>query len=371
MKVLLLSPLPPPVGGIATWTGLVLQAAKSDGDVDIDLLDTAVKGRSIVAPSLIGRILVGGGHAVLIALSFFWRCIFRRPNVVHVCTPSDLGLIRDIVLTAVARIFFIPVVVHFHRGKVPDYPDLMSRPTSFEALLVRVIVFVANRVIVLNEPAIRALRPFGGDKLSVLPNLVECSESTLRTAPKQHLLSDIIILFVGHVVERKGVFDLVTACSLLRKASFDITLRVVGPYVEDVRSRLMETASDGVADSAEWLVFLGNRGVDEVRAEMNAATLFCLPSYAEGFPYVILEAMAVGLPIVSSNVGAIPRALEHGAGLCIQPGDVDSLVRAIKLCALDPKGAVEMGLRAHEKCKSLYSTSAVFNRLKEEWRAAI
>ncbi|TYC51812.1 glycosyltransferase family 1 protein [Zoogloea oleivorans] len=369
MKVLLLSPLPPPVGGIATWTGLALNAAELDEEIAVELQDTAVKGRSVIAPSLVGKVVIGGAQAVMIAISFLWRCVARRPNVIHLCTPTDLGLVRDIVLVAIARALFIPVVVHFHRGKVPDYPELMSRQGSFEALLVRAIIYLSHRVIVLNDPALVALSPYGGSKLTILANMVDCSEKTLRTTPLVKRDSTAThVLFVGHVVERKGILDLVSACISLRESSLDIRLKVVGPYVDEFRDRILELAGASTGSGTDWLEFTGSCGPDKVKDEMKRADIFCLPSYAEGFPYVILEAMAVGLPIISTQVGAMPQALADGAGVCIQPGDVGALASEIGRLSVSNQDAFLMGLRAHEKCKKLYSSSAIFGRLKDEWR---
>ncbi|MEI2724755.1 MAG: glycosyltransferase family 4 protein [Verrucomicrobiota bacterium] len=106
---------------------------------------------------------------------------------------------------------------------------------------------------------------------------------------------------------------------------------------------------------------------------MQAAEVFVLPTYTEGFPNVILEAMAAGKAIVSTRVGAIAEMLdadgESPSGLVIQPRDAGSLANALRQLLSDAELRETLGARARGKVTRCYSTDVVFRRLLDLWDA--
>ena len=369
MRVLMLSPLPPPVGGIASWTKIVLGCVKSDASLDFFLLNTAVRWRSITNTSIWVRAVTGGLNAIFLLLAMAWRLIFRRPDVVHLNTPAEFGLTRDCVFILFCRFLRIPVVLHLHRGKVPDFPELMASP-SIESRLVSIAVKLSQKIIVLNGPALEALRPYADGRLEILSNMVDMDD--LRHLAKKVSRKDqtdrITVVFVGHVIDRKGVFDLVEAGRHIAERHANFSLRIVGPYEENVRAALIERAGSDRIGS--WLVFTGGLDREGVVTELSNAAVFCLPSYAEGFPYVVLEAMALDKPIVSSDVGAIPEMLAGGAGICITPGSINSLEDALEQLIQNAALAAQYGVAAGARCRAQYSSEIVFKRLKSIWSEA-
>jgi glycosyltransferase involved in cell wall biosynthesis len=124
--------------------------------------------------------------------------------------------------------------------------------------------------------------------------------------------------------------------------------------LELVRARALEL---GIADHVELLGWV--RGEDKERL-LAAAVLYVLPSYNEGLPVSVLEAMAAGLPIVSTPVGGIPEAVTDGVeGYLVEPGNVQALADRMDRLLGDQDLAMRMGESARRKVELVFSANAV------------
>ena len=148
------------------------------------------------------------------------------------------------------------------------------------------------------------------------------------------------IAWAGRIVADKGLPDLFEAIAALRAEGIDATLDVIGdgpdrPALED-RARRLEL--DG---AIRWTGYVGSREL--YLARLRAADLFVLPSRAEGVPKVLVEAMAAGLPIVATTVGAVTGLLDAGRlGHIVPPGDVRALTDAIRRLQADPRERIRL-----------------------------
>lgn len=135
-----------------------------------------------------------------------------------------------------------------------------------------------------------------------------------------------VVLTVGRLSAEKGQLVLLRAVRLLADRGIDVELRMIGTgpleqVLRDERDRL------GLADR---VVMLGMKPSHEVAEELRAADVFCLPSFAEGLPISIMEAMAVGVPVVATTVGGITELVTTGeSGWGTAPGRADQLAGAI------------------------------------------
>jgi glycosyltransferase involved in cell wall biosynthesis len=164
---------------------------------------------------------------------------------------------------------------------------------------------------------------------------------------------------------RKGIDTLVDAAPAIRRAVPEAQFAIwgYGPELDSLRAR----AQAGGAGQA--IHFLGP--ATDALGVLRGADTFVVPSWAEAFPYVILEAMSVACPIVATDVGGIAEALDDGGcGLLMAPGESSQLARAAIELLTDPAGARSMGDRARRRVSELYSTermlrgvSAVYEEL--------
>ena len=144
----------------------------------------------------------------------------------------------------------------------------------------------------------------------------------------------LVLLFVGHLKREKGVYELMTAFSRVRKRVPNAVLRICGQGTE--HSGLARSITeDGVADAVQ---LVGSVHPDRMHEWMQASDVLVLPSYTEGMPNVVMEAMACGVPVVSTTVGGLPDALADSEGaILVSPREVAPLEEAIvSVCADAP-----------------------------------
>lgn len=148
------------------------------------------------------------------------------------------------------------------------------------------------------------------------------------------------VLFVGRLVPEKGGPLLLDAISELRRREVPVVARFVGDG--QARARLEEKAAAlGVGDIVD---FVGAVGQDDMLAQYHWADLFTLPSYMEGLPVVIMEALATHLPVITSRINGIPElVIDHEMGRVLTPGRADLLADAIEAEANDPALRLRQG----------------------------
>lgn len=154
------------------------------------------------------------------------------------------------------------------------------------------------------------------------------------------------ILCVGRLVPWKGQSLLVEATARLVELGIDAHLTLIG---DGPKRAELETLADRCR-IPDRVTLLGAVGQDEIRAHYERADAVCLPSFAEGVPVVLMEAMALQRPVVSTRIMGIPELVEDGVeGLLVPPGDLGSLVRALERLAEDRELGERIGRAGRAK----------------------
>jgi glycosyltransferase involved in cell wall biosynthesis len=174
-----------------------------------------------------------------------------------------------------------------------------------------------------------------------------------------------MLLFLGRVGKEKGALDLIDAVVRLRRDFPEITVSIGGNG--DIDVAMKRAHSYNLTENVHFLGWV--RGTDKERL-LQQATVYVLPSYSEGLPMSVLEAMAAGLPVVSTFVGGIPEAISDGEeGFLIQPGNVDELVNRLSLLLRDPQMRERMGNAARTKAEALFSVDCVLPKIEAVYTA--
>ena len=361
IRVLMIAPLPPPVGGIATWTRNILKFAQLRDDVIVFHVDSAVRSRRITQTSWHRRLTTGSVEAGR-QLRQAWRAARScHPDVLHLCSSASMSLMKDLLLVVGMRRLGIRTVVHWHFGRIPE---LMQR-ANWEWRLLTAVCRNADCVITIDEASAAVLRrQLPESDVRCIPNPVG-QEFAVAWDTAEPLYPHRVV-FVGHVLPSKGILELVEACTNVDIA--DLELHLIGPCEDDFASKVRQVAA---TRAGNWLQLRGVLTANAIIDALSASGVFVLPSYTEGFPNAILEAMAMGKAIIASRVGAIPEMLtpagEPAAGLCVEPRNQAALCDAITLLLRDTDLNRRFGSQAHGRAMARYTMDQVFVRYRHCW----
>ncbi len=365
-RVLLASPLPPPVGGIATWTQILLREMNQRAHVEVIHVNTALHWQYDTSGSfwcrVLGGILQGTSDMIQVGVAI----ARTRPHVLHLTSSAAYASWKDVVLLMMARLFRVSGLIHYHTS-------YLAYKKSHEHLfrIAHLAMSLATRVLVLDPRTYARLSPcLPAKKLLKVPNMMDLARlDRIRqeTPPvAAHSPSDNLnCVFVGRVVREKGIVEQVASCLNLPR----VQLHVVGPVETPFREELEQLAAS--REHGQWLHFYGAVENDEACHHIMASDVLLLPSYFEAFPNVVLESMAMGKPLVVSDVGAMAEMIDangdEACGVCIEPKNAMSLQAAVSLLMEQPKQRKEMGQRGRRRVETLYSTQAVVSQLEGIW----
>lgn len=173
-----------------------------------------------------------------------------------------------------------------------------------------------------------------------------------------HSTSPLKLLSVGRLHHNKGFKTLLEAIKRL-----NVTLTIIGDGPE---RKALESLADGNVR------FLGSKGRDEVKQAYEEHDVFVLASYAEGLPVVLMEAMASGLPVITTTVNAITELVENGkTGLLVPPASPEKLREAIEFAAAHPKEMEKMAREGREKVERDYNLDINLDKLADTMRKKI
>lgn len=160
------------------------------------------------------------------------------------------------------------------------------------------------------------------------------------------------LLFVGRLAAVKGVPVLLEALTELRKTHPDLRLTLIGDGPD--RTKLEHQAKAlGLTDLVS---FVGYKSQSEVAEALAATDIFVLPSFAEGVPVVLMEALAAQVPVVTTQIAGVPELVEHGtSGQLVPPGDRDALTQALNALLSDPDLRRQMGAAGRAKVMADYT----------------
>ena len=304
MRVLLVSPLPPPSGGMARWTQLFLEAC-SKADISVSLVNTSISEQRSKNEKRDFSLIDEINRSKRIVKEVKEATKKDNPSVVHLCSScSRYGLIRDYL--CVKAIKEKPLIFHCHCN-ISD-----QARTRFSKWILKRIVLKCKNVIVLNSFSKKTIDDISAKKALVIPNFVEDIDELKKHAVAQHISK---VVFVGHVKKSKGIRELFQTAVTLK----DITFNVVGP--------IQELPED--IDVPQNVQLIGEVKQEDVSQYLAEADVFVFPSHTEGFANVMLEAMLAGLPIVATDVGANRDMIENRGGIIVPVNDYRSLVKAI------------------------------------------
>ena len=278
--------------------------------------------------------VVSGVSALALAL-----VAIPRNDVIHIHAAWKTSFCRKSGFFALARCFGKKTVLHLHA------PDFSGFRKGFVGALSRRVFSQADAVVVLSETWAHSVRTLVPDaNVKVIPN--PCEVPAER--PSGLATREPVIVFSGKLESRKGFLDLIRAMPAVIESVPNARLVMAG-HGE------IEAARDlagflGIANHVECLGWVTGEKKKEV---LSKARVFCLPSYGEGLPMAMLEAMSHSIPVVVTPVGGIPDVVKDGSnGVLVEPGNISGISTAITSLLLNTASAQRMADAARESVAS-------------------
>src|SRR5262245_57810681 len=300
---------------------------RSDSSVRLHMLVTRGRGHILVSIYWMLRAL---------ATVLFLRAT-GRIDIWQVNLARKGSTYRKIVLCSFAKVCGVPYAIHLHDGIYCDYWTKAGLALSrwigrmfADARCVIVLGSVWRNFVIGQNAALLS-------RVVVLPN----ASPGLRSPSLPNDDGHVRILFLGKLVEQKGVFQLVEALGRLSQLpNWRATLAGDG----DVKKTSEAIAARGLSDRVDVPGWIEPAGVESL---VSHADILVLPSLCEGLPMSVIEGMAAGLAVVATPVGAVEDILEHErTGLLVPPGDVAALTNAIRRLIADPALREALGREA-------------------------
>ena len=343
-RVLIVGPLSPPSGGIQTLIKAQLGSALGDR-FQLESFDTGKRTRP-------DRWLVTGLLSQLrIIGELTWRLIRFRPHIVHIHVGGFPEPFRRGIDALISRCLGRKVVLHINSGDFDKaYPKLNSVLRRF----VQLVFGLSHRVLACSSYWAEYYRQFVAEqKIVVVFNGIQGEPYRSRLPEKQDarqrlgVPSDAFLwILLGVMGHRKGVFDL---CQVLPKVTSGskVLFALIGPDESNeagATAKLQRLCRQN--DVSEHVVFPGEVDATGRCNWLGAADAYILPSHSENSPLSLLEAMAAGLPILSTRVGSIPEMLPDAShAVLIEAGDLDALAEGCRWIMADEARRLSMADR--------------------------
>lgn len=339
-------------GGIDRIMAALAREIERQAPADMDVRLMATRGN--------GPAALSGFHLLRFCAAMARARLSGRLDVVHINLASYGSTYRKLVVAALARALRLPYVLHLHGGR---YRSFWSDKDGFLPRRIRAMFRGASRVIVLGSPwrAFVAGRvPETTARIVTLPNATEPPR-----LPHAGGGENVHIVFLGRLVASKGVPQLVEALAGMReRPGWRATIAGDGPE-EELRR---DIAARGLADRVAVPGWLGGEDVARLLA---AGDILALPSLEENLPISIIEAMAGGLAVVATPVGAVEDIVRDGqTGLLVPPGDAASLAGALIRLVEDRALRERLGRAGQALHRECLTIAPYAERMLSLWREA-
>jgi glycosyltransferase involved in cell wall biosynthesis len=350
--VILLGPARSAVSGVSTHLNLLFGSRLGE---DFELLHFQVgrEGRSEGPLARLARFVTSP-----LALAF--EILRRDAAIVHINTSLNARAYwRDLAYLLVAKLCGARVVYQVHGGALPR---LFFRDRRLPSAFLRATLKLPDALVVLAQSEFDAYREFvPGQPVIAIPNGIDYAPlARARRAPCAKG-APLRLVYVGRLAREKGLFETLKGLRLARSrgVSAELVIAGSGPAEPELRERIEAL---GLRDA----VSLSGAVFGEAKAELlGRADVFVLPSYSEGLPYALLEAMAAGAVVIATPVGAIGDVMSDGLhGRLVPVRDAAAIGAAIESLT-DRARLARMSAACRERVVAAYSIGRVAERFAQ------
>lgn len=342
MRIMLVGPDMSVKGGISTVIQGIILSELSDRHVFLHLAthrDDLTK---------VGKFVFG-----IKAYARFLNKVYTfRPDIIHIHSSFGASFYRKSVIILMSRMLRIKQINHIHGAA---FDAFYSNAGAFKKKIVKAVYNIPDTTVVLSNDGVEKICAIcKRTSVICLNNFAILPSEDKATALENYTVRENIVLFLGEVGKRKGAYDIPEIVEEVAKHIKNVRFIIAGNGDLDQVSQLVKERG-----LSRFVVFIGWIGPKEKAEWLLKARIFLLPSYNEGLPMSILEAMSYGLPVISTTVGGIPELVQNDEnGYLYQPGDIAGMSEGVLKLLKNEAQALTINHNNRLKIKDNYSLDA-------------
>lgn len=359
MKVLMVGNASSVKGGITSVINQLLKYDWKSKGTEMCFIPTYIEG------NITKKIL----YFACAYVKIFAKIISNRPDIVHIHMSYRGSFIRAYKIHKLCLKHGIPDIVHLHGSEFEKWYYSEKKKTQFK---IRKLLRECSAFLVLGNKwnkIVKKIEP--NTNTVIIQNTVHIPQETVKWE------SPCRYLFMGVLIQRKGIYDLLKAVHMLKNSGtidkYKFIIAGTGPEEQSLKKYCCDSGIDKYVEFVGWITD------KDKELLMEKSQVLVLPSYNEGLPIAILEAISYGMPVIATDVGDVSSAVrDHENGILIKPGDIESLSRAItevgeiyrftQYSSASKKIALELfnDTKYYSQMTELYQNCIVQNELKRE-----
>lgn len=337
-------------GGITSVIGQLLNYDWSTEDIEIKFIPTYIDSNNLKKITYFASAYI----KIRKQLQMAW------PNVVHIHMSYKGSFRRKYMIHKLCKKYGISDVVHLHGSEFKKWYDESDDRTQEK---IRKLLRECTAFIVL------------GEKWDTVVKTIEPTTNTLVISNAVHIPQEKVqwnedrfqVLFLGVMIQRKGVVDILKAVNILKNSNKMQNLHFVIAGSGEEEDQLKRQAERlGLTNEIEFVGWITG---EKKKRLLRESQVLILPSYYEGLPVAVLEAISYGMPVVATDVGDISSAVHDGVnGYLIQPGDAESLADRIEKIHADKKKYILMSEMSRRIATNNFSDEQFFAQIKKSYQ---
>lgn len=276
-------------------------------------------------------------------------------DIIHIHMSYKGSFYRKYAVTKLCKKNNKKVIIHLHGS---EFKDFYNNGNEKRKRQIRELFTIADVSIVLGDDWKQFIKRIAPEANVVVVN----NAIALPVFDEKKDNQKLTFLFLGAMIKRKGVIDLLTAVQEIKKDGINTFRLLIAGSGEEEENLKEFVAENDLGDCVEFLGWINNT---QKTGLLQKSDVLVLPSYNEGLPIAILEAMSYGLPVISTDVGSIKEAVMTGKNGCLfKPGDVEAMTSEMKKMILDGDYWKQSSLKSREICEEKFGDKVFFERVQ-------
>lgn len=298
-------------------------------------------------------------------LEIFFRSLIRfiislfqsKYNIIHCHSSGGIGFYRISIFILLAKIFNIKIIIHLHAS---NFYDFFLTDAYIKQKYIKFIFSICDKIISLcNDWKLKLDQKYRLKNIITISNPIDIKNINFNVKEKRSI-NQLRVLFIGFLIENKGIRDILSVAIKLKENNITNIKIQIGGKGNLAEFLVTQIETNNLHQQIEYIGWLNE---DNKEKYFLNSDIFFLPSYNEGMPISILEAMTFRLPIISTRIAGIPKQVIDGYnGYLFTPGDIDGYHKIFLKLLNNPQHLNKLGQNSFTHVNQ-FDTKKIFNQI--------